>query len=250
MSHFSFKTKDGATTFGNIMPDVENVSFRDFSIDFHAKSIYPAICKFMENILGYCIPHVVEKYAIAMATDTVESLRSERIPISIATVLTDHSLKKKQQVSLLKGVEISPTQLGAIFLFAESHGYKFSNYRFEGEPKQYSFKELPSFVYIKEDEVEHIGETELTDGQLKNIVENSNFIVARILDDGEHWHSFFQTRRGVLGNEPGENGRVPHLHYISDAFGCSLEDFKKAIKNGTYPSTKIHIPLLDHKPDV
>lgn len=232
------------------MPDVENVSFRDYSIAFHAKSIYPVICKFMDSILGFCIPHIAEEYAISMATDTVDSLKSERIPKPIMTILTDHALKKKQQISLLRGVEISPTQLGATFLFAESSGYSFSNLRFEGEPKQYSPEELPSFIYINGDGIEHMGETELSDGQLKNIVENSNFIVARILDDGENWHCFFQTRRGVLGNEPGEYGGVPHLHYISNAFGCSLGDLKKAIKNGTYPSTKIHIPLVDYKPEV
>ena len=91
--------------------------------------------------------------------------------------------------------------------------------------------------------MEIYGTTSLTDGQLKDYVRSSKFILARILDKGEHWHCFYQTKSGIQGKESGNLGSQPHIHYISDAFGVSREDFIKALKGGKVPSSEVHIPL-------
>lgn len=39
-------------------------------------------------------------------------------------------------------------------------------------------------------------------------------------------------------------GSIPHLHYISDAFGVPRKNLVDMLKRGNYPATPIHIPLL------
>lgn len=55
--------------------------------------------------------------------------------------------------------------------------------------------------------VEYVGETPLTEGQIKQ-------------------------------------GCRPHLHYLSDSFGISKEDLIEMEKMGKYPNTPVHIPLI------
>lgn len=107
---------------------------------------------------------------------------------------------------------------------------------------------MPSFIHLcDENTIEHYGETSLTDGQMKEIITISQFVLARILNNGEHWHCFYQTRRGLLGNEPGKYGSKSHIHYISDSFGLSLEDVIKGFKAGICPHSKVHIILEESK---
>lgn len=80
---------------------------------------------------------------------------------------------------------------------------------------------------------------------MKEIVMTSQFVLARILNNGVHWHCFFQTKRGVSGKEPGEFGSKSHIHYISDSFGISLDDIIKGFKGGYCPHSKVHIILND-----
>jgi len=227
---------------GNIMNDVENVAPKVYLAEFHAKAVYPEITFFLQSkgiydeaLCASCVNEIVAA--------GISECESQEIPENIKKVLKEEHTKK-EQVALLQSVELSKEQLGAIFLFAGKLGYSFSHYRHDKEEKRYG--NVPPFIYLKDDNsVESVGSTQLSDGQLKDIVLSSNFIVARILDNGTHWHSFFQTRRGVMGKESGKYGTQSHLHYISDAFGISREDFVKEIKSGHYRSTPVHIVLTD-----
>ena len=87
------------------------------------------------------------------------------------------------------------------------------------------------------------GTTSLSEGQLRDLVIRSKFIVGRILDNGKNWHCFYQTKSGVQGKESGNLGSQPHIHYISDSFGISREDFAKALKGGHVPTSEVHILL-------
>ena len=52
------------------------------------------------------------------------------------------------------------------------------------------------YLLCDENTIEDYGETSLTDGQMKGIITISQFVLARILNNEEHWHCFYQTRRG------------------------------------------------------
>ena len=229
------------------------MKYSDCAIDFHAKSIAPALLALIEAKLGPCrFPSVlqnIDNTAYSIAKEQIERLRDTSIPVGVKSILDNDSLKKKEQISLLKGVAVTAEQLGAIFLYGEDKGFLFSNFRVDGEPKQFDPKDVPSFIRLLDDgTVDYTGNTSLSEGQLRSIVNQSNFIVARFLVKDSVWHCFVQDRHGVMGNEKGKMGAIHHLHYFSSAFGLDLADVKKAILNGSYPQTPVHIPLVDYKP--
>lgn len=253
MPHYKITPKTGGEIYANIWDNAESVKYSDCAIDFLAKSIAPALLALIEAKLGPCrFPSVlqnIDNTAYSIAKEQIERLRYTSIPVGVKSILDNDSLKKKEQISLLKGVAVTAEQLGAIFLYGEDKGFLFSNFRVDGEPKQFDPKDVPSFIRLLDDgTVDYTGNTSLSEGQLRSIVNQSNFIVARFLVKDSVWHCFVQDRHGVMGNEKGKMGAIPHLHYFSSAFGLDLADVKKAILNGSYPQTPVHIPLVDYKP--
>jgi len=247
MGHSKISKNETEYVIANVMEDVENVDAREYLTQFHAKSIYPVIKELIlkddsvDEINKE--PEVIAHTAILLAKENIEKSAALAFPDVIKDILLNE-YSKKEQINLFKGISITSEQLGAIFIFANDNGYKFSNYRFSGTPKKYIGSDLPSFIYLKDGGlVEHYGETLLTDGQMKEIVNTSQFVLARILNNGKHWHCFYQTRRGILGEEPGEYGSKSHIHYISDSFGVTLEDVIKGFKCGVCPHSKVHIIL-------
>lgn len=108
-------------------------------------------------------------------------------------------------------------------------------------------EELPKFAYLNDDgSVEKIGGEKLTDGEVKAMIEQANVLIVRILEKDGHWHCFLQTFKGLKGKEAGKEGGRSHIHYISDKF-CNLtfDDLKGMVKKGNYPSTPVHIPIVD-----
>lgn len=251
MGHSKIYKNESEFIIANIMDDVENVDAREYFINFHAKSIYPAIEELIlkDKTLDktYRDPITIMLAAKKLAKDVIANAESQGCPDNIKK-LFEEDLSKKEQISLLKGTSIKTEQLTAIYLYANDKGYKYSSYRYEDTPKKYVGADLPSFIHLSdENAVEHYGETSLTDGQMKEIVTTSQFVLARIFNNGKHWHCFYQTKRGVSGKEPGEYGSQSHIHYISDAFGISLEDVIKGFKGGICPHSKVHIVLDDIK---
>ena len=85
---------------------------------------------------------------------------------------------------------------------------------------------------------------------MKQVVEQADVLIARILDNDEHWHCFLQTFKGLKGQEAGLQGSQPHLHYISDSFGISRNSLVEMLRKGEYPSTPVHIPLKENEEKV
>lgn len=232
----------------NKMVDVEYVNPREYLKDFHIKSIVPSLIKIAELKL-HLPPQELKEEVLRQAELIVEkhllSIEQMSLPSQIESILSLY-LSKKEQLHLLKDISISKEQLGAIFVQAGAIGYVFSNYVFEGIPKSYKESDLPTFIRIKDDgDVESYGNRMLSNGQLKDIVLQSKKIIARFLDRGGHWHCFYQTIKGVYGNEHGKRqGNLPHIHYISDSFGVSREDFIKGLKGGQVPAS-VHIILTE-----
>lgn len=233
-------------TYANVMDDAEHVSAKDYFASFHAKSIVPVLTDFLQIRIGRDFDRIaseIPKAAFAIAYEQVHYSENLPVPNAISYLLTGE-YSKKEQIAKLKGLAIKPEQLVTIFLYAEKLGYDFSTYRFEGKPVKFDSKELPFIIHLLDDDaVEHIGETCLSDGQLKELFIASKFAVARILDNGKHWHCLYQTKRGISGKEPGRYGKLSHIHYISDSFGITRTDFIKAFKSGYIPSSNVHIVL-------
>ena len=157
------------------------------------------------------------------------------------------TVRKKDLEALLRGMTITPKQLMfLIFRSYSTYGYLYSRYRFENLPKNSENKKKPKIAEILEDGViKTIGETDLTHGQIKNMIEQRKVIVSHFFDKGDVWHCLFITYNSIGGKENWKNGQS-HFHYISSAFGITRENFIESMKAGQYKSTPIHIELLEY----
>lgn len=246
MAPYSYK--DGnKQLIANHMDNVENASFRETMIKFHASSMFPALKAYLENDKNCPFPFnddIINLVALKMAAQTYETYSSEKFDSCFESIF-QKELCKKEQIRLLKGVQLKKPQLAAIFDFAEKCGYKFSHYTWQGEPKSVKDKTLPPFMHLNDDgKVEYVGETTLTEGQMRTVIEQAEVIIMQIFDNGTHWHCFLRTFKGLKGKEPGKQGSRPHIHYLSDSFGISKEDLIEMVKMGKYPNTPVHIPLI------
>lgn len=98
-----------------------------------------------------------------------EKFEQTKIHPNLEKVLV--TTRKKEQESLLKGVSLNPDELmSLIFKSYNDHGYLFSRYIFENLPNGLEGKKLPKVFRLKEDgSIEKVGETNLTDGELKKL---------------------------------------------------------------------------------
>ena len=232
------------------MEDVENVSYREAMVKFHASSIAPAIKVMLEKDKNFNLPcndEIINQVALMFAKQSYNELSKESVDGKLKNIF-QKELNKKEQIRLLKGVQLTEPQLSSLFNFAEECGYRFSHYKWQGDPKSVKEEKLPSFMHMKDDgSIEYIGETTLTEGQMRTIINQADVLIVRIFDNCSHWHCFLQTYKGLKGMESGVQGSRPHLHYLSDSFGISKADLVKMIKIGRYPNTPVHIPLLSDK---
>lgn len=247
----TYKYEDGdKELFANEMDEVENVSYRDTMIKSHASSTAPVLKAYLDKDKKCRLPYnddIVYRAASIIAEETYEKITKCSFD-SCFESLFKKELSKKEQIRLLKGAQLTETQLFSLFNFAEKCGYKFSHYKWRGDPKSVKEERLPSFMHLKDDgSVEYVGDTTLTEGQMRTIINQADVLIVRIFDNGIHWHCFLQTYKGLKGMESGVQGSRPHLHYLSDSFGISKADLVKMIKIGRYPNTPVHIPLLRDK---
>lgn len=155
--------------------------------------------------------------------------------------------RKKDQVKLLRGMTLNPDQLmSLIFKSYNDFGFIYSKYLFENLPNGLEGKKLPKLFHIKDDgTIEKVGETELSDGQLKNVIEQRKVIVSHFFEQGDIWHCFFLTYSSIAGKGNHNSGQ-PHFHYLSSRFEISKEDFIESMRTGNYKSTNIHFDLLEY----
>ena len=143
-------------------------------------------------------------------------------PINENLILLLQTTKKNKQEKLLKGLCLDSDDLIPLFFSAwNDYDYSFSNYTIK-HLKGVSANEMPKMAYIEENgELTVIGETLLKPEQIKKVIKNQHRLVARFLENRETWHCFFQTMKGINGNETGNKS---HIHYISSAFNISREE--------------------------
>ncbi len=197
---------------------------------------------FLTSLLNF---EFFEKNAAKTLDGFFEQFREIDLNENLERVLTTE--KKKDQVNLLKGIQITPdTLMALIFKSYSKYGYLYSRYLFETMPNGIQSKKLPKIFRLKEDgSIEKIGDTDLTDGELKNIILHRKVIVSNFFEKDKVWHCFFVTYNSIAGIETWKNGQA-HYHYISSGFGIPKEEFINSMKEGNYKSTSVHIDLLEY----
>lgn len=174
-------------------------------------------------------------------------IMTAKIPENFISTLG--SASKGEQEKFLKNQSITSMGLGAFLIKAGAdHGYTMSKFRTEHLAKNVDETKLPKLIHIQNDgSVKTVGYSPLTEGQLRNVITQRKVIVAHFLHKGNEWHCFFQTEKSMKGEEKWKEGQ-PHIHYLSDKWGVTLEDTIQRIKDGHYPSTSVHIALTDYGP--
>lgn len=231
--------------------NVENVNPIEYYKNFELKRrviTYRDLLEMKEPILS---KKLSDDFYINFAKERIksekfwESREQTEIPENFLKLL--ETTKKTDQKTLLKGLSINPKQLIAlIFKSFKEFGFLYSRYRFENLPKSTEDKKKPKLAIISEDGmIKTIGDTNLTKGQIKNMIEQRKVIIAHFLHKDNTWHCLFTTDNSLGGKENWKDGQ-PHFHYISSFFGVTKEDFIESIKCGQYKSTSIHIDLLEY----
>jgi hypothetical protein len=156
--------------------------------------------------------------------------------------------KKKKQEKILKSMAFDSSLLIAfIFAAAESYGFTYSVYHSHHLPNDIDPSKMPTLAYKETTgDISKIGETPLSDKQLRIAIDQRNVVVSKFLDKKDIWHCFFSTYDGIAGKEPGHGS---HLHYISSAFGMSRLEVLKELKKKRYDLPSFHIPFERYEED-
>ncbi len=149
--------------------------------------------------------------------------------------------KKNDQVRLLKGMSLNSMELIALIFKSYEYGYTYSKYLYEKLPNTLAEKIKPIIARKNENNnIIKVGNTNLNEGELKNLINQRNAIVSHFFEKNGLWHCFFVTYNSLRGKE-NWNGGQPHFHYISSSFGITKDDFVKSMTKGNYLSTSVHI---------
>jgi hypothetical protein len=175
----------------------------------------------------------------------IDSFRAVELPKELLQLL--NSSKKKEQTKLLKGLVINPDTLMGFLLLAGDNGYSLSQYSSEFQTTAVDKEKMPVAYRQKDDgTIEKYGNTELTDGQLKQALEQRSVKIAKILEKDDEWHCFFITYNSIGGKENWKDGQ-PHFHYISNLFGIEKKDVIEQIKSKKYKLGNLpHIALENY----
>lgn len=236
--------------FGSRLKDFEHGSFIRAMIHNHANSLFQFMIFDFESKKGEATTLleriILRNEALHQSAKAFQSLIDETNLRANLKELVSSDLKKKDQVRILNGTEISRSELLKLFYYAEEIGYTFSFFLRDAEQTDFLDKTMPKIIYLDDGKTQHVGETDLSDGQMKHLVDQRQSLIVWLLEKEDTWHCFLQTIKGLKGKESGKMGGLPHIHYLSNSFGISKDALLNKIKNeGEYVTTKVHIPLND-----
>ncbi|WP_344787703.1 hypothetical protein [Postechiella marina] len=176
-----------------------------------------------------------------------ETFENTNIPNKLIDLL--QAKKKAIQEDLLRGMVLTPKIVTAfIFKASEKHGYTLSQYTSEFNQKNIDLSKMPYAYRVKDNgQLQVFGETELSDGQLKQALEHRSVKIAQFLDKGNDWHCFFITFDSIGGRETWLGKKQPHYHYISNYFGVKREKVVEQLKSRKYKLGNLpHIKLIEY----
>lgn len=157
---------------------------------------------------------------------------------------------KDAQTKSLKGISLSSKEMMAFILKAFSnYGFTYSLYCSEHHYNGLNKNRIPTFFCKDENgKIISTGDTDMTEGEIKQMIEQRKVIISKFFDRDERWHCFFWTYKSLGGKEYSHKDGQPHMHYISHAFGMSREKVLKELKSEKYKlSAALHIDFYTHR---
>ena len=247
MREFYFKDKKTNVAYRGIAPnnDVDCPPF-DFFRFLHAEIWFKNYSWMLSVKCPVKIPDEYVRQFVLDRTDELiaETLAKSKLKPELHQLLIDDNLSYKQQNKLLKGL----TLRGADNLWfnkdAQELGYLLDIYHEETYPDKFKTKKMPVVFNQKEDgTMDTIGTTDMTDGEMRSLLEQRKVVQARIYHKNKQWHCFYYTYKGLAGEESGIMGSKPHYHYLSDKSGIEWDELIRRIKACDMPTSKVHIVI-------
>jgi len=245
MREFYFKNKKTNVAFRGFMPtkDIDCLPFDYFRLG-HAYNFANLFQDVLKLKCPISIPDdFVRQFVLQKTDEWIAQMLSKSEPHpAIHQLLTDETLSHKEQERLLKDVILTPTDILWLNKEAQNIGYLLNIYHEEKYPEKFNEKEIPLLCHKKHDgSIEKMGTTDMTDGEMRALLEQRKVIQARIYHKKSIWHCFYFTFKGLAGEESGLLGSKSHYHYLSNKSGIVWDDLLKRIKSCDMPSSKIHI---------
>lgn len=247
MREFYFKDKKTNVAYRGFQPttDIDCLPFDYFRYS-HA---YNAANLFQDVLKANCPINIpddfVRKYVLKQTDDMIsEKLANSQSHPAIHQLLINESLSHKEQNKILKNMTLSPSDLLWLNKEAQELGYLMDIYHEERYPERFDEKKHPLLFQKKKDgSIEKMGLTDMTEGEMRALLEQRKVIQARVYHKESIWHCFYFTLRGLAGEESGIMGSKPHYHYLSDKSGIMWDELVSRIKDCNMPSSKVHIVL-------
>lgn len=221
----------------------------------HIKSIFMDILTSIHEELLYAenLDHLVPlANRILYMADEKEwekkyrQFKEAKLPENLQDLLNTNS--KAEQIKILKGLTLDTDTMYSFFMHAGEKGYLYSSYKSEHLPKGFEDAKMPTlFRKHDDDSITITGDTDLTKGQLKQLLDQRKILLARFLDLGEKWHCFFWTYKSIFGEENYKDGQA-HIHYISNYWTIPREIVKSELKKKNHDFTsEVHIAFNGSK---
>ena len=197
---------------------------------------------------GVPIPRKIESMIVKRAVKSWKRILQRglvtKIPCELFQLL--EATSKREQEVLLKGLKFSSDQFIAfIYKSFLLHKFTFRQYTAEFSQKGINEGDLPLIAYVEDEKLEIVGNSPLSEGQLKQAIQHRKRTIAKFFDRGTVWHCFFITYKS-LREERWRDGQ-PHYHYISDKFGLERSDVVNQLKSESYKLSSLpHIDLLGY----
>ena len=186
--------------------------------------------------------HLVRKFVLEKVEEKIAvMLASTPLKPEIQTLFSEDKLSSKDQERLLKGMVLTPVDILWINKCAQDLGYLLDVHQEERYPVKFDQKQMHIVINQTSDRIESIGKTDMSEGEMRALLEQRKVVHARIYHRDSSWHCFYFTYKGLAGLEGGMYGSQPHYHYLSDKSGITLETLVDAIKKCEMPSSKVHI---------
>ena len=250
MKEFYFEDKENSKFVTGILPkDDINCNPYDYFIYLYAEAVANlriALAR-KEGKANDIVEALIRDLALSeIIHKNEEILAHSHLNKKLKQILEDVELTRSEQEKILRDIMINGADILWFNKKAQELGYKLDIYHIETIPSIYENKQKPMlFMEHKDGAVEKMGETNMSDGQLKAILDQRKVIQARIYHKDSIWHCFYYTFKSLNGQEPGDLGSKPHYHYLSNKFGMCIEYILERIKQNSAPSG-VHI-LLDRK---
>ena len=187
----------------------------------------------------------VRVFALRKTDEVIAQMLLKSAPHhALHNLLMDDTLSHKQRERLLKGITLTPKDILWLNKEAQEMGYLLDIYYEEKYPEKFNKKIHPLlFCQKKDGTIEKMGLTDMTEGEMRALLEQRKVIQARVYHKKSTWHCFYFTFKGLAGEESGLAGSKPHYHYLSDRSGIAWDELMDRIKDCDMPSSRVHIMI-------